>query len=43
MGTQMTPDTSYTVTWTHGRGDVKFLTLADGSRVRYLKAGAGPR
>jgi pimeloyl-ACP methyl ester carboxylesterase len=42
MGTQATPDTTYTATWTHGRGDVTFLTLADGSRIRYLKVGVGP-
>jgi len=42
IGTQTTPDTGYTATWTHGRGDVKFLTLADGSRIRYLKVGVGP-
>jgi pimeloyl-ACP methyl ester carboxylesterase len=42
IATQDTPDTSYTTTWTHGHGDVKFLTLADGSRLRYLKVGAGP-
>jgi pimeloyl-ACP methyl ester carboxylesterase len=42
MDTQMTPDTSYTRTWTRGRGEVNFLTLADGSRLRYLKVGEGP-
>jgi pimeloyl-ACP methyl ester carboxylesterase len=36
------PDSSYTTTWSHGRGEVNFLTLSNGSRVRYLKTGAGP-
>jgi pimeloyl-ACP methyl ester carboxylesterase len=40
--TNQTPDKSYTATWSHGRGEVNFLTLSNGSRVRYLKAGAGP-
>jgi pimeloyl-ACP methyl ester carboxylesterase len=42
IGTQATPDASYTATWTHGRGDVKFFTRTDGSRIRYLKVGEGP-
>jgi pimeloyl-ACP methyl ester carboxylesterase len=33
---------SYTATWSSGRGEVRFLTRSDGSRLRYLKAGAGP-
>jgi pimeloyl-ACP methyl ester carboxylesterase len=37
-----TPDSSYTAAWTGDRGDVHFLTLANESRVRYMKAGAGP-
>jgi pimeloyl-ACP methyl ester carboxylesterase len=36
-----TPDDSYTATWSHGRGELSFLTLSIGSRVRYLKVGAG--
>jgi pimeloyl-ACP methyl ester carboxylesterase len=40
--TETTPDAGYTATWTHGRGDVKFFTRADGSRIRYLEVGAGP-
>jgi pimeloyl-ACP methyl ester carboxylesterase len=37
-----TPDTTFTTKWTHGYGDIRYLTLANGSRVRYLKAGSGP-
>jgi pimeloyl-ACP methyl ester carboxylesterase len=37
-----TPDQSYTTTWTGGRGDIAFFTRPDGSRLRYLTAGAGP-
>lgn len=40
--TGQAPDNSYTATWSHGRGEVNFLTRSNGSRVRYLKAGAGP-
>jgi pimeloyl-ACP methyl ester carboxylesterase len=40
--TDETPDKRYTATWTHGRGEVTFLTLSNGARVRYLKVGAGP-
>jgi pimeloyl-ACP methyl ester carboxylesterase len=36
------PDTTYTATWTRRQDHVAFFTLANGSRVRYLKAGAGP-
>ena len=36
------PDQSYTATWTNGRGEVKFFTRPDGSRVRYFTAGSGP-
>lgn len=43
MGTTgQTPDDRYTATWTHGRGQLKFLSLADESRIRYLEVGAGP-
>lgn len=35
-------DTTYTKTWSNGRGEVRFFTRADGSRVRYYTAGAGP-
>ncbi len=36
------PDTTYTRTWSHGRGEVRFFTRADGSRLRYYTAGTGP-
>lgn len=42
IGAESTPEMSYTATWTHGRGDLKLLTLANGSRIRYLEVGAGP-
>src|SRR3954453_7897094 len=36
------PDATYTTTWSNGRGEVRFFTRADGSRLRYYTAGAGP-
>lgn len=36
-----TPDTTYTRTWNLGRGDVRFFTRSDGSRLRYFTAGTG--
>lgn len=36
------PDTTYTTTWSKGRGEVRFFTRADGSRLRYYTAGTGP-
>jgi pimeloyl-ACP methyl ester carboxylesterase len=36
------PDQRYTLTWTGGRGEVKFLPRSDGSRLRYFTAGTGP-
>jgi pimeloyl-ACP methyl ester carboxylesterase len=33
---------SYTESWSHGHGQVKFFTRSDGSRLRYYTAGAGP-
>jgi pimeloyl-ACP methyl ester carboxylesterase len=36
------PDTTFTTTWSHGRGEVRFFTRADGSRLRYYTAGRGP-
>jgi pimeloyl-ACP methyl ester carboxylesterase len=36
------PDQRYTPTWSGGRGEVKFLPRADGSRLRYFTAGTGP-
>ncbi|HEY4180917.1 MAG TPA: alpha/beta hydrolase [Kofleriaceae bacterium] len=36
------PDTTYTTTWSGGRGEVRFFTRSDGSRLRYFTAGTGP-
>ena len=36
------PDTTYTTTWSIGRGEVRFFTRPDGSRLRYYTAGTGP-
>ena len=36
------PDTTYTTTWSKGRGEVRFFTRPDGSRLRYYTAGTGP-
>jgi pimeloyl-ACP methyl ester carboxylesterase len=36
------PDQRYTLTWSGGRGEVKFLRRSDGSRLRYLTGGTGP-
>jgi pimeloyl-ACP methyl ester carboxylesterase len=36
------PDATYTNTWTNGRGDVRFFTRPDGSRLRYYTVGSGP-
>src|ERR671913_1059934 len=36
------PDSTYTTTWSKGRGDVRFFTRRDGSRLRYYTAGTGP-
>ena len=39
------PDTAYTTTWSNGRGEVRFFTRSDGSRLRYYThniAGTGP-
>jgi pimeloyl-ACP methyl ester carboxylesterase len=40
--TTTSPDTDYTSTWTQGRGEVKLLTRANGTRLRYLEVGEGP-
>src|SRR5882762_5590271 len=42
MSTHESPDTTYTTTWTNGRGEVRFFTRPDGSRLRYYTAGTGP-
>ncbi|MDX3229569.1 alpha/beta hydrolase [Streptomyces sp. ME19-01-6] len=36
------PDATYARTWSNGRGDVRFFTRADGSRLRYYTVGTGP-
>jgi pimeloyl-ACP methyl ester carboxylesterase len=36
------PDTSYTNTWSDGRGKVAYFARSDGSRLRYLTVGSGP-
>ena len=36
------PDSTYTITWSNGRGDIRFFTRRDGSRLRYYTAGTGP-
>jgi pimeloyl-ACP methyl ester carboxylesterase len=36
------PDQRYTMAWSDGRGEVKFLRRSDGSRLRYFTAGTGP-
>jgi pimeloyl-ACP methyl ester carboxylesterase len=42
MSTNVIPDATYTTSWTHGRGEVNFFKLSDGSRLRYYTAGTGP-
>jgi pimeloyl-ACP methyl ester carboxylesterase len=36
------PDATYARTWSNGRGEVRFFTRADGSRLRYYTVGTGP-
>jgi pimeloyl-ACP methyl ester carboxylesterase len=36
------PDQNYTMTWSGGRGEVKFRRRSDGSRLRYFTTGTGP-
>jgi pimeloyl-ACP methyl ester carboxylesterase len=36
------PDATYTRSWSNGRGEVRFFTRPDGSRLRYYTAGIGP-
>ncbi len=40
MATESRPESDYTRTWPPS-GDVEFAALADGTRLRYLKAGSG--
>ena len=41
VGTGSRPNSDYTTTWSPS-GEIEYATLADGRRLRYLKAGAGP-
>jgi pimeloyl-ACP methyl ester carboxylesterase len=41
MGTESRPNSEYTRTWSRA-GEIEYATLADGTRLRYLKAGSGP-
>jgi pimeloyl-ACP methyl ester carboxylesterase len=41
MGTESRPNGAYTSTWAPS-GQIGYATLADGTRLRYLKAGSGP-
>jgi pimeloyl-ACP methyl ester carboxylesterase len=41
VGTDSRPDTDYTRTWSPS-GEIQYATLADGTRLRYLKTGSGP-
>src|ERR1700739_2191719 len=42
MNSSVIPEQSYTRAWSDGRGEVKFFTRSDGSRLRYFTAGTGP-
>ena len=42
MKSNVIPEQSYTRAWSDGRGEVKFFTRSDGSRLRYFTAGTGP-
>src|SRR5437016_8528871 len=41
MGTESEPNSDYTRTWSPS-GEIEYVKLADGTRLRYLKAGSGP-
>ena len=41
MGTGSRPNSAYTATWSPS-GEIEYATLADRTRLRYLKAGSGP-
>ena len=41
MGTGLQPNSDYTRTWSRS-GEIEYATLADGTRLRYLKTGSGP-
>ncbi len=36
------PDATYLKSWSSGRGEVRFFTRPDGSRLRYYTVGSGP-
>src|SRR2546425_7732459 len=41
MRTESLPNSVYTKTWSPS-GEIEYAKLADGTRLRYLKAGSGP-
>jgi hypothetical protein len=41
MGTESQPNSDYTETWSPS-AEIEYATLADGTRLRYAKAGSGP-
>jgi pimeloyl-ACP methyl ester carboxylesterase len=41
MGTESRPNSEYTRTWASS-GEIEHATLADETRLRYLKTGSGP-
>jgi pimeloyl-ACP methyl ester carboxylesterase len=41
MGTESQPNSDYTRTWSPS-AEIEYVTLTDGTRLRYLKAGSGP-
>jgi pimeloyl-ACP methyl ester carboxylesterase len=41
MGTGSQPNSDYTRTWSPS-GEIAYVTLGDGTRLRYLKTGSGP-
>jgi hypothetical protein len=41
MRMESRPDSDYTQTWSPS-GEIEYAKLADGTRLRYLKAGSGP-
>src|SRR5213083_2411856 len=41
MRMESRPDSDYTRTWSPS-GEIEYARLADGTRLRYLKAGSGP-
>jgi pimeloyl-ACP methyl ester carboxylesterase len=42
MQPNQVPEQRYTMTWSGGRGEVKFFRRSDGSRLRYFTTGTGP-